>query len=149
MSDDILTYIPQRAPFVMIDVLEAVDARSARTTFHIREDNIFVTDGYFSESGMIENMAQTAGASTGYMSRKAGKPTPIGFFAALKNVNILSLPKAGDTLTTEIAFQQTLLNFHLVTGRVLVAGKEVANGEFKIFESPQTPPVNSDQNTHA
>jgi 3-hydroxyacyl-[acyl-carrier-protein] dehydratase len=143
MNDNILTYIPQRPPFIMIDELADVTEKSARTTFTIQDDNIFVTDGYFSESGMIENMAQTAGASTGYKSHIAGKPTPIGFFAALKNVNIISLPKAGDTITTEIVFQQTLLNFHLVTGRVLLDGNEIANGEFKIFESPETPPAKS------
>ncbi len=140
MNDEVQLYIPQRPPFVMATSLVAVDDRMARTTFTIPADNLFIKNGYFTESGMIENMAQTAGSSVGYKSNKAGKPTPIGFFAALKNINILSLPKAGDTITTEIQFQQTMLNFHIITGKIMLDGKEIANGEFKIFESPEAPP---------
>jgi len=140
MNTETLSYIPQRPPFVMIDELVSTDDTVTKTTFRITADNLFVTNGCFSESGMIENMAQTAAAGTGYKIRKNGDPAPIGYIAALKNVNIHSLPKVNDVLTTEITFQQSLLSFHLVKGTITTGDKIIAACEFKIF-------VNTDQNT--
>ena len=114
------------------DVISA-DEKATLTTLTIAEDNLFVTNGLFTEPGLIENMAQTAGAGTGYRAKKEGKPQPKGYIAALKNVNILSLPKVNETIKTETIFMQTLLNFHLVKGRVMVGDTEIANCEFKIF----------------
>ena len=120
----------------MIGEMIATDETRTKTSFTILEDNILVSNGFFSESGLMENMAQTAGAGTGYRIKMEGRPTPMGYIAALKNVNIFSLPKVNDTIITEIIFQQTLLNFHFVKGTVFVGDKEIANCEFKIFENP-------------
>ena len=136
MSDKILTYIPQRPPFVMVGELVSTDEKITKTTFTIPADNLFVVNGHFTESGLLENMAQTAAACTGYKANTEGKPAPVGYFAALKNTKITELPKVNETITTEIIFQQVLLNFHLVTGRVMLGDKEIASTEFKIFLNP-------------
>lgn len=136
MNTETLAYIPQRDPFFMIDEVIFAEGDITRTTLEITPGNLFVTNGHFTEPGLIENMAQTAGAGTGYRAIKGNKPTPMGYIAALKNVNILSLPKVNDTITTEAVFLQTMLNFHLVKGKVMVGDKEIANCEFKIFVTP-------------
>jgi len=133
MNAEILDYIPQRPPFIMIGDVVSADEKATLTTLTITGDNLFVADGFFTEPGLIENMAQTAGAGTGYRAKKEGKPQPKGYIAALKNVNILALPKVNETIKTETIFVQTLLNFHLVKGRVIVNDTEIANCEFKIF----------------
>jgi 3-hydroxyacyl-[acyl-carrier-protein] dehydratase len=117
----------------MIGEVVIADGTITQTILTIPNDNIFVTNGYFTEPGLIENMAQTAGAGTGYKSKKEGKPMPGGYIAALKNVHIATLPKAGDTIITETVFLQTLLGFHLVKGKITCGDKEIANCEFKIF----------------
>jgi 3-hydroxyacyl-[acyl-carrier-protein] dehydratase len=142
MSNKIFDYIPQRPPFVMIGDVVRADEKITQTTFTIPEDNIFVTNGYFTESGLIENMAQTAAASTGYKANKEGKPAPVGYIAALKSMKVLELPKANDTITTEITFVQVLMNFNLVHGKVMIGDREIANCEFKIFLSPDQPNQN-------
>ena len=123
----------------MIDDIISADNKHTHTTFAIAADNIMVENGFFTEGGLIENMAQTAGAGTGYLAMQAGKPTPMGYIAALKNVNIFALPKIGDTIKTEVVFGQIVMNFHQVNGRVLAADKEIANCEFKIFVNPDQP----------
>lgn len=139
MNTEAQSYIPQRSPFVMIGTLISADETHTKTSFDIKADNLFVTDGRFSESGLVENMAQTAGAGTGYMIQQRGDATPIGFIAALKNVNIISLPLVDDTIVTEINFLQNLLGFHLVKGKVTIGEQEIANCEFKIFVNPEQP----------
>lgn len=139
MEQDILLYIPQRPPFVMIGELVHSDEKVTRTSYTIPADNLFTVNGRFTEPGLVENMAQTAGAGTGYKIREGGGELHLGYIAALKNLNILHLPAVNDTITTEITFQQKLLNFHFVYGKVTCGDKEIANCEFKIFEHADKP----------
>src|ERR1700759_4501552 len=99
MHADILSYIPQRAPFIMIDEIVSAGEHSTTSVFTITADNLFVVDGAFSESGMVENMAQTAGAGVGFRRQTAGLPLQSGYIAALKNVVVHALPKINDTIT--------------------------------------------------
>ena len=132
-------YIPQRPPFVMIDEVVEANEKYTKTIFTILENNVLTENGFFTAGGLIENMAQTAGAGTGYMAISNGKPMPMGYIAALKNVHIIALPKVNDTIITETTFEQALLNFHLVKGKVMAGDKEIANCEFKIFVDPTKP----------
>ena len=134
-----MQYIPQRPPFVMIGDVISADEKHTVTTLTISPDNIMTENGFFTEGGLVENMAQTAGAGTGYMAIKNGKPMPMGYIAALKNVAIKALPKINDTIETEVTFGQIVMNFHQVNGRVLLAGNEIASCEFKIFVNPDQP----------
>ena len=123
----------------MIGELIHADEKYTRTTFTIPADNVMADNGFFTEGGLVENMAQTAGAGTGYRAIHEGKPMPMGYIAALKNVNIMALPKVNETIITETTFEQSLMNFHLVKGRVMAGDKEIANCEFKIFVDPSKP----------
>jgi 3-hydroxyacyl-[acyl-carrier-protein] dehydratase len=123
----------------MIGAILHCDDRVTRTSFTIPEQNPLVKDGLFTEGGLIENMAQTVAAGTGQRALKDNLPAPTGYIAALKNVRISSLPHVHDTIETEITFQQTLLSFHLVTGKVMLDGKEIASCELKIFVNTSQP----------
>ncbi len=132
-ATDITEYIPQRAPFVMVDEVLQADDTVSKTQFEIKAGHLFVNDGYFTESGLVENMAQTAAAGTGCKYQQEGKPAPVGYIGAIKNLNIISLPKVGDIITTEIKFTTQVMNVHIVQGRVYNHDQEIANCELKIF----------------
>ena len=139
MNNDAGYYIPQRPPFVMISEMITADETHTVTSFTIQPGNLFINNGVFSESGLVENMAQTAGAGTRFIKEQKGQPAPLGYIAALKHVNIISLPKVSDTIITETTFIQTLLGFHLVKGKVTLGETEIANCEFKIFVTTDQP----------
>ena len=65
-KENILTLIPQRPPFVMIDEFSSSSALSTRTKFHVTAENIFADEGMLAEAGLVENIAQTAAARAGY-----------------------------------------------------------------------------------
>ena len=134
---DIASLIPQRHPFIMIDSLTRADEEVSETKFTVRAGHLFVEDGFFTEPGLIENMAQTAGAGTGYRLQQEGKVTPIGFIGSLKKLAISSLPSVGQTISTKIYFLQEVMNVHFVTGKVFVEDKEIASCEFRIVIAPQ------------
>ncbi len=63
-------FIPQKNPFVLVDKLVYVDENTSHGSFKIPKENIFVKSGHYSTSGMVESMAQTAAAGTGYLFRR-------------------------------------------------------------------------------
>ena len=134
IQDEILAYIPQRPPFVMIDELISADEKVSKTSFIIRENNLLVKNGRFTEGGLVENMAQTGAAGTCYRIRHEGKPAPVGYIGGLKNLSVSRLPAVGEQIITEVSFVHKILNVHIVQGRVFADGEEIAACELKIFQ---------------
>ena len=61
-SIDVHELLPQQEPFVMISRLTHFDKLRTVTETIISEDNIFVENGCFTASGLMENIAQTCAA---------------------------------------------------------------------------------------
>ena len=55
-SIDVHTVLPQQEPFVMVGNLIAFTSDASTTETVISDTNIFVDNGYFSPSGMMENI---------------------------------------------------------------------------------------------
>jgi len=133
----ILSLIPQQQPFVMVDELLYTDAQASRTSFTIQADNVMVSEGFFTEGGLLENMAQTAAAGAGYAALSQNKQVEAGYIGAVKNLVIHRLPAVGDILETEVFFKEQVFNVTLVTASVTCNGEVIANCEMKIFiDSP-------------
>jgi predicted hotdog family 3-hydroxylacyl-ACP dehydratase len=130
---DILELIPQRAPFVMITKLVDVREQSATSSFRILEDNIFVYNGQFQESGLIENIAQTAAAMSGYMAKVSGKVAEKGFLGGVKNLRVYYLPDVDTNLATEVTLENQVMNVNLIKGVIRQGDKLVAECEMKVF----------------
>lgn len=128
-----MQYIPQAPPFVMIDELIEVSESVTRTDFTIREGHLFVANNLFTEPGLIENMAQTAAAGTGFQASQGGKPAPVGFIGSIKNLKIDQLPKVGDTIQTSIVFLHQVLQAHVVQAEVRLKDQIIASATLNIF----------------
>jgi len=93
---DIHELLPQQEPFVMIDTLVHFDQTLTVTETIVRADNIFVDAGYFSATGLMENIAQTCAARIGYVNQYIlKKGIQLGFIGAVRNFEVLGLPKVG------------------------------------------------------
>ena len=128
-----MKYIPQAAPFEMIDHLISANETEAITHFTIRENHLFVDKGTFTEPGLIENMAQTAAAGTGYFAAQNNQPAPVGFIGAIKNFEVIKLPKIGDVIQTTTEVLHTVMNATVVQAYVYLNNEKIAAAEFKIF----------------
>ncbi len=128
-----MKYIPQAAPFEMIDELVQVTEAGTQTRFTVREGHLFVAGGVFTEPGLIENMAQTAAAGTGWSAAQQNNPAPVGFIGAVKNFEVSRLPKIGDTIISTIVIQHQVMNAHIVQGTIRLDDTVIASAEFKIF----------------
>lgn len=134
-KENLLTYIPQRAPIVMVDNLISSDelTQTARSSFFIHPANIFCEDGFFKEPGMIENIAQSCALRAGYSFHSKNEKVPLGFIGAIKNLQVNFFPKINTTIETEIQVMNEIFDVTLVTGKIFSAGKIAAECEMKIF----------------
>ena len=132
-QQNILSIIPQKPPFVMIDQLVICDSIVSQTTFSITPENILVYNDELSEAGIIENIAQTVAAGAGYMAKKNGEEAAIGYIGAVKNLEIFVLPKVGDVINTEVTVINQVFGVIIVTGTVECKGIKIAQCEMKIF----------------
>lgn len=100
---EIRNFLPHRAPMLMVDLITAIDDQSVETTFLIPEKCIFAENGYFSESGLIENAAQTCSAivAQNYFVEGANPVQLVGFIGAIKKLSIKELPLVNQTLTSK------------------------------------------------
>ncbi|NJO89241.1 MAG: 3-hydroxyacyl-ACP dehydratase [Chloroflexia bacterium] len=105
-------YIPQREPFIMISRLSGVSDNTASSALDITNENIFVKDGYFQEAGIIENIAQTAAAMTGYHAIANNNEVKRGYLGAIKNLKINNLPKVNSQIETSITIENTVMNVY-------------------------------------
>ena len=131
--NDIESLIPQKPPFVMIDKLLSFSETATTSAFTIKAGNIFVKDGVFKEPGLVENIAQTAAARAGYVSHTQNKSVQVGYIGAVNNLQIFSLPKAGDELITEITIENQIFDVTLISGKISCNETVLAQCKMKIF----------------
>ena len=126
-----LPYIPQRPPFVLVDNLLSCDEEVVVTDFHIPQDHVLVENGYLSEGGLIENIAQTCAARIGWMNRD--KPIPIGVIGAVNNFEHTALPAAGETITTTVTVTSAVFEAIIVHAETHCNGQPIAQCDMKVF----------------
>jgi len=134
-SIDIQTLLPQQRPFVMVGSLVSFAMTRMVTELTISEDNIFVNDGKFSASGLIENMAQTCAARLGYLNRYIlMKDVQLGYIGAIRDMQVYDLPQVGDTIVTTVNILEDVFGMLLVDASVKCGDKLLATTIMKIAE---------------
>lgn len=131
-------FLPQRAPFLLVDRLLACEQHFCHTDFTIPMEHPMVREGHLSEGGIMENIAQTCATHIGYLSRHL--PIRIGVVASVKNVEIISLPKVGAHLETTVEEQgEPIFSVSIYNAKVFSEGTLVAQGEMRVVLTDQMP----------
>lgn len=125
--------IPQRPPMQMIDKLVYADDRSARGILFIKDTNLFSENGFLRESGLVEFIAQTAAAFTGFRNKMNNAPVSEGYIGAIKNLVIYALPPVNTEIQSEINLENEIVGYTIVTGRVHSKGNIIAACEMRIL----------------
>ena len=132
-DNQILQYIPQREPIVMIDTLIESDEIKTVSALTINAENIFCKDGVLNMPGLIENMAQTAALRVGYYCKTENKPVPIGFIGGIKNLILNNFPEIGSTIYTEVILKHEVMDASIVQCYIKQSEEILAECELKIF----------------
>lgn len=123
--------IPQKYPFVMVSGISEYSAEHLVSGFEIKDDNIFVNEGFFQASGLIEHQAQSVALHTGYQYYLLGKEAPTGYIGAIKTFEAEALPKTGDQLVSEVKIMNEMMGVTLVEVVTKINGEIIARSEMK------------------
>lgn len=130
-QDFVGSLIPQRFPFVMVHELSEYSDEHLVSGFEIREDNIFIQDGVFQASGLIEHQAQSVALHTGYKYYLLGKDAPTGYIGAIKSFEAETLPRTGDHLVSEVTILNKIMGVTLVDIVTKLNGVIIAKSQMK------------------
>lgn len=141
-GEDILKFIPQRDPIVMVDTLFACEEKSATTGLSVSKvDDLFLDQGKMLESGLIEHMAQSCAIHAGYapfLADNGGAKKPsMGFIAEVKSLVVHHLPTTDRSLTTTIEVVNEVMNIIVVRCETQDESGPVCSCEMKIFLQPE------------
>lgn len=123
--------IPQRFPFVMVHELTEYSENHLVSGFEIKDDTIFIQDGIFQASGLIEHQAQSVALHTGYKYHLLGKDAPTGYIGAIKSFEAETLPKTGDRLVSEVTILNEVMGVTLVDIVTKLNGAIIAKSQMK------------------
>jgi predicted hotdog family 3-hydroxylacyl-ACP dehydratase len=132
-SDDVANFLPQQAPFIMVDTLVETTESTAVSQFLIKPDNVLVNDGTFQESGLIENIAQTIALKAGYEAVLRNEKPQVGFIVQIKDLEIFEYPRVGDIITTNIEITMNLQQMLVIKGESFSRNKPLITCEMRVF----------------
>lgn len=120
---DVHTVLPQQEPFVMIGSLTHFEMGTSTTETLIKDNNIFVDNGCFSASGMMENIAQTCAARIGFYNKYIlHKDVQVGFIGAVRDFRIYALAPVGTVITTQVDVVEEIFGMTLARATITASG---------------------------
>ena len=117
----------------MVDTLYSATESHCVAGLTVRPDNMFCENGFFTEPGLIEHIAQSSSVMAGYNTYRENTPAPIGFIGEVKKYQTVALPKVGDKLVTTIHIMSKIMNITLITAETKVDDRIMATCQMKIF----------------
>ena len=141
---NILDLLPQRPPYIMVDRLTHYDPKTATTLFTVREDNLFCRNGLMEEAGLVENIAQTCAARTGFKhflehTDKENDKIKIGVIGMISSMEMKRCPLVGETLETSMVIEEEIFSITFVSAEVKIDGIPVASCRMKLFLKDEAP----------
>ena len=140
---DILKLLPQRRPYIMVDRLTHFDWVTAKTVFAVRDDNLFCKDGVMEEAGLVENIAQTCAARTGYKqlleNLNESYKIKIGVIAMIHSLEMKRCPAVGEVLETSMAIEEEYFSTTLIRSEVKIGDETIAICKMKLFLTDKAP----------
>ncbi|WP_035646527.1 hypothetical protein [Flavobacterium sp. ASV13] len=123
--------LPQKFPFVMVDRMFSYSETELTSGLNIQNDNIFLEENTFLEAGLIEHMAQSVALHTGYQFFLKNETAPTGYIGSIKDIQIKKLPKANDTIQSNVTILQEFAGVTLVDIITFLNDEEIASGQMK------------------
>ena len=97
-------FLPHRQPMLFVDTIILIETNYVEAIYTIKSDQLFLQNDYFSEIGLIENMAQVCSSIIGqkyFIDDNLQKGDLIGYISTIKTCTIYNLPKINQTILTK------------------------------------------------
>lgn len=97
-------FLPHRQPMLFVDTIILIETNYVEAIYTIKSGQLFLQNDYFSEIGLIENMAQVCSSIIGqkyFIDDNLQKGDLIGYISTIKTCTIYNLPKINQTILTK------------------------------------------------
>lgn len=132
ISEDLVTaLLPQKSPFQMVSQLYEFTEEGIITGFDISEDNIFNENGFFNESGLIENIAQSIALHINYGFHLKNIAPPQGYIGTVNKVTVFELPKVNSLIRTEVKIIGEFMGITLIEGTSFQGDEKLISTQMK------------------
>ncbi len=131
-GEDIGGLLPQREPFLMVDVLYGCTIAGCCTGYGIRRDDIFCDGMLFSAEGIIEHIAQSGSLLLGYNAVEKGLQAPLGYIGEIKKFSLVQHPRSGQSLSTHVNVDKELDGIYLMSAETMVKNASIAQCRMKL-----------------
>ena len=131
--------LPQKPPMTMVHRLLEANEQLAVSEFTVLPENPFLENNSLALPGLIENIAQTVAARSGYLFSKEAKDNqefsnpPIGFIGAITKLYFHQAPPLGSTIRTTIKIEAELSEVSLIAGESYLNDQLLASCSMKVF----------------
>ncbi|MBD79181.1 MAG: hypothetical protein CL840_09695 [Crocinitomicaceae bacterium] len=142
-GSNVTKLLPHQHPFVLISHLVEMVGNRAITQFKIPKDHLLIENGYLSETGLLENLAQTAALSAGFAYFTGKEPEmgsyqpPMGYMGSIKKIQIQRIPHYSEKLETRTVLLKSIKSGQtevvFCIGKISSGAEVLAHGEFKLF----------------
>lgn len=129
--DFIENLIPQKPPFVMVSGILSHKKNHLISEFIIPQQHIFVHQGFFQESGLLEHQAQSVALYTGLCYFLQDKEIPAGYIGSVTSFQVEKLPKTGDILESEVKILHQISGISSVEITSRISGEMIAKSIMK------------------
>lgn len=132
---NIHNYLPHRKPMLMADYILELTEEKVITSFKITTDNIFVQNEAFTETGLVENLAQTCSSILGqsFFQDPDADTKVIGFITNIKKIEIFALPKVGDNIISKASLISQYENICHIFCETFLDGELLIRAEINLF----------------
>lgn len=139
-SIDILSLLPQRPPFVLVDCLVHYDETSTICRFTVPKNHLLLEEDALSAAGLLENMAQTCAARLGFYNKYVLRERVcIGYIGAVRGFVVHKRPRVGEILSTSIHIEQEIMGITLASAQIKVGETLIAEATLKIALGDELP----------
>ncbi len=138
MSEDTVEYyLPHRAPMVLVDGMNNMDDEGGVGELLVVSGLALMEGDYLGEGGLIEHMAQSAALYSGHAYRSRGEEVPVGFITKVSEVDIVRLPKVGETLSTRITIIHDMGYVTLIKASSFIGKNCISSCKLQVFIQQQ------------
>lgn len=131
--------LPQKAPMTMVHRLLEANEQQAISEFTVLPDNPFLENDSLALPGLIENIAQTVAARSGYLYSIQARDElslsnpPIGFIGAITKLSLHHNPPVHSTIRTSIKIEAEISEVSLISGESYLNDQLLAACSMKVF----------------
>lgn len=129
-KEDIINYIPQRIPFIMVDNLISISNNEIVAKVRISDNNVFAKEGIVSFYGILEFIAQSTALGYGFTHENC-----IGVIGKISDCICIKSTKTNNDILSNISIEKELDKSLLISAKCFQDNQKILKCNMYLYFS--------------